>query len=319
MRIGFIGLGIMGSSMALNARAAGHELTVHDLRRDAAAPHLAAGAKWADTPRLAAEGADVVMTSLPGPREVETVALGTDGLLAGLRPGGVYFDLTTNSVAMVRKVHADFAAQGKHMLDAPVSGGPRGAASKKLTLWVGGDQRLFDRYRHVLDAFSDQVFFAGPIGAGSVTKLVHNCVGRVLTAALAEGFTLGVKAGMEPLALFESMRAGVIGRRRTFDGLIDQFLTRAFEPAAFTLRLARKDVVLATDLARELGVPMRLTNLTLDEMTEAVNRGWGELDTRAFTLLQQERAGVEIAVDPERLKAALARANAPAAPRTEDV
>src|SRR3989338_8759881 len=130
---------------------------------------------------------------------------------------------------------------------------------------------------------------------------------RVLTAALAEGFTLGVKAGMEPLALFESIREGMIGRRRTFDGLIDQFLTRTFEPAAFTLRLAHKDVALAPALARGRGVPMRLTNLTLEEMTEALNRGWGELDTRAFTMLQQERAGVRIAVDPERLKAALVR------------
>lgn len=307
MNVGFIGLGTMGASMARNLQNAGHALTVHDTRREVAAPHLDRGAVWAETPRQVAERADVVFTALPGPREVEAVALGADGLLVGLRPGGVYFDLTTNSPAMVRKVQAAFAAQGKHVLDAPVSGGPRGAATKKLTLWVGGDREVFDRYRHVLDGFSDQVFFAGPIGAGSITKLVHNCVGRVLTAALAEGFTLGVKAGMDPLALFESVRAGVIGRRRTFDGLIDQFLTRAFEPAAFTLRLAHKDVALATELARELGVPMRLTNLTLEEMQEALNRGWGELDTRAFTLLQQERAGVEIAVDPERLKAALAR------------
>ncbi len=236
---------------------------------------------------------------------MDAVTLGADGVLAGLRAGGVCFDLSTNAPARVRALHAAFAAQGKHLLDAPVSGGPRGAATKKLTIWVGGDRAIFDRYRAVLEAFSDQVFFAGPIGCGSVTKLVHNCVGRVLTAALAEAFTLGVKAGMEPLALFGSIRAGVIGRRRTFDGLIDQFLTRNLDPAAFTLRLAHKDVALAMELARELSVPMRLTNLTLDEMTEALNRGWGELDTRAFTLLQQERAGVEIKVDPAALRAAV--------------
>lgn len=307
MDIGFIGLGTMGAGMASNLQNAGHALTVHDVRRESAKPHLDRGARWADAPRQVAERVEVVFLSLPGPREVDAVALGADGVLAGLRTGGVCFDLSTNAPGRVRALHAAFAAQGKHLLDAPVSGGPRGAATKKLTVWVGGEQRIFDQYRQVLDGFSDQVFFAGPIGAGSITKLVHNCVGRVLTAALAEAFTLGVKAGMDPLALFESIRAGVIGRRRTFDGLIDQFLPRKLEPAAFTLRLAHKDVALAMELASELSVPMRLTNLTLDEMTEALNRGWGELDTRAFTLLQQERAGIEIKVDPEQLRAVVAR------------
>jgi 3-hydroxyisobutyrate dehydrogenase len=307
MDIGFIGLGTMGAGMATNLQKAGHALTVHDVRRDAAREHLDRGAAWAETPRQVAERVEVVFLSLPGPREVDAVALGADGVLAGLRAGGACFDLSTNAPARVRGLSAAFAGQGKHLLDAPVSGGPRGAATKKLTVWVGGERGVFDRYRPVLEGFSDQVFFAGPIGAGSITKLVHNCVGRVLTAALAEAFTLGVKAGMDPLALFESIRAGVIGRRRTFDGLIDQFLPRKLEPAAFTLRLAHKDVALAMELARELSVPMRLTNLTLDEMTEALNRGWGELDTRAFTLLQQERAGVEIKVDPEQLRTVVAR------------
>lgn len=306
MKVGFIGLGTMGAGIATNLRKAGHALVVHDIRREAAESLLGQGATWAETPRQVARDAEVVFTSLPGPPEVETVALGPDGLLAGLRPGGAYVDLSTNSPTVVRRIHAAFAAEGKHVLDAPVSGGPRGAATGRLTLWVGGDRPVLERYRPVLEAFSDHVRFVGPIGAGSITKLVHNCAGRVLTAALAEAFTLGVKAGLEPLALFEAIREGVIGRRRTFDGLIDQFLTGAFEPAAFTLRLAHKDVALATALARELGVPMRLTNLTLEEMTEALNRGWGELDTRAFTLLQQERAGVRIAVDPGRLRAAVA-------------
>lgn len=307
MNVGFIGLGTMGGSIAANLQKAGHALAVYDVRRQLAEPHLGRGATWAETPCLLAEQAEIVFTSLPGPLEVEAVALGPTGLLAGLRSGGVYFDLTTNAPAVVRKIHAAFAAQGRHMLDAPVSGGPRGAASGRLSLWVGGDEAVLERCRPVLQAFSDDVRYAGPIGAGSITKLVHNSVGRVLTAALTEAFTLGVKAGMEPLALFESIRHGVIGRRRTFDGLIDQFLTAAFEPAAFTLRLAQKDVALAVELARQLSVPMRLTTLTLEEMTEAINRGWGELDTRAFTLLQQERAGVRIAVEPERLRAVLAK------------
>ena len=140
MRIGFIGLGIMGSSMALNVRAAGHDLAVYDIRREAAAPHLAAGAKWADSPRAVAETAEVVFTSLPGPREVEAVALGNDGLLGSMRSGAVWFDLTTNSPSLIRRLHEQFAARGLHLLDAPVSGGPKGARTRKLALWVGGDE-----------------------------------------------------------------------------------------------------------------------------------------------------------------------------------
>ena len=127
MKIGFIGLGTMGRHMASNLIKAGHELVVHDVRREAGAPHCQAGARWADTPKGVAESTDVVFTSLPGPPEVEAVALGEQGLLPGLAAGKVYFDLTTNSPALVRRIHEVFKARGIHMLDAPVSGGPRGA------------------------------------------------------------------------------------------------------------------------------------------------------------------------------------------------
>ncbi len=307
MKIGFIGLGLMGSSMALNARAGGHELTVHDLRRDAAAPHLSAGAKWADTPRLAAEGAEVVFTSLPGPREVESVALADDGLLAGMRTGAAWFDLSTNSPSLLRRLHKKFTARGLHLLDAPVSGGPAGARTRKLALWVGGDRAVFDRHKSVLDAIGDQAMYVGPIGAGSVAKLVHNCAGYAIQAALAEVFTLGVKGGVDPLALWQAVRQGALGRRRTFDRLIDQFLPNSYEPPQFTLRLAHKDMTLATELGRELGVPMRLANLALAEMTEAMNRGWSERDSRVSMVLQNERAGVEIAVPKEKIQEALDR------------
>lgn len=307
MKIGFIGLGLMGSSMALNARAGGHELTVHDLRRDAAAAHLAAGAKWADTPRLAVEGAEVVFTSLPGPREVESVALVDDGLLAGMRQGAAWFDLTTNSPSLIRRLHEKFTARGLHLLDAPVSGGPLGAKTRKLALWVGGDRAVFDRHKTVLDAIGDQAMYVGPIGAGSVAKLVHNCAGYAIQAALAEVFTLGVKGGVEPLALWQAVRQGALGRRRTFDRLADQFLANSYEPPQFTLRLAHKDMTLATELGRELGVPMRVANLALAEMTEAMNRGWSERDSRVSMLLQNERAGVEIAVPKAKIREAQER------------
>jgi 3-hydroxyisobutyrate dehydrogenase-like beta-hydroxyacid dehydrogenase len=224
-----------------------------------------------------------------------------------MRKGAAFFDLSTNSPTVVRRIHAVFAERGLHMLDAPVSGGPKGAETGKLALWVGGERAIFDRHKALLDAIGDRARYVGPIGAGSVAKLVHNCAGYALQTVLAEVFTLGVKGGVDPLALFEAVRQGATGRRRTFDGLIDQFLPNVYDPPAFALRLAHKDVTLATALGRELGVPMRISNLTLEEMTEAMNRGWAGRDSRVAMVLQEERAGVSIAVDPARLKEAVAR------------
>ncbi len=307
MKIGFIGLGMMGSGMAANLQKAGHELVVHDLRRAAAEPYLARGAEWADSPRAVAEAAEIVFTSLPGPPEVEAVALGDNGLLAGMSRGKAYFDLSTNSPVTVRKIHAAFAERDVYMLDSPVSGGPRGAASGRLALWVGGDEQIFNRHKAVLDAMGDRARYVGPIGAGSIAKLVHNGAGYCIQAALAEMFSVGVKAGVEPLALWEAVRDGALGRRRTFDGLVDQFLPGKYDPAAFALRLAHKDVSLATQLGRDFGVPMRIANLALAELTEGLARGWGARDSRAPMLLQLERAGVEIEVAPERIEEALVR------------
>jgi 3-hydroxyisobutyrate dehydrogenase-like beta-hydroxyacid dehydrogenase len=302
MKVGFIGLGTMGQHMARHLQAAGYELVVHDLRPEAAASHMDAGAVWADSPAEVAAAVEVVFTSLPGPIEMEAVALGEGGLSQGFRPGTVYFDLTTNAPALVRRVHAALAEQGVALLDAPVSGGPRGAATRRLALWVGGDEAVFQEYKPVLDAIGDQPYYVGPIGAGSVAKLVHNCAGYIIQTALAEVFTMGVKAGVEPLALFEAVRQGALGRRRTFDRLAERYLPGSFDPPDFALRLAHKDVSLATALGREQHVPMRLANLTLEELTEALNRGWGERDSRVAMLLQEERAGVEVRVPPEQLR-----------------
>ncbi|MGH7567762.1 MAG: NAD(P)-dependent oxidoreductase, partial [Gemmatimonadales bacterium] len=190
MKIGFIGLGTMGRHMAANLMKAGHELVVHDLRREMAEPHLKAGARWADTARAVAEASEVVFTSLPEPKDVEAVALDEkQGLLSGLAAGKVFFDLSTNSPTVVRRLHAVFTARGVHMLDAPVSGGPRGAESRRLALWVGGDEAIFTQYKPVLDAIGDQPYYVGPIGAGSIAKLVHNCAGYMIQTALAEVFT----------------------------------------------------------------------------------------------------------------------------------
>jgi 3-hydroxyisobutyrate dehydrogenase len=296
MELGFIGLGTMGSSMALNVLKAGHQLIVNDINRDAAGPHLEAGAVWADSAREVAEASDILFTSLPGPPEVEAVALGERGILPGFSPGKVYFDLSTNSPTLIRRIHDAFTARGAHLLDAPVSGGPQGARTGRLAIWVGGDKTVFERCKPVLDAIGDQAYYVGAIGTGSVAKLVHNCTGYILQTALAETFTMGVKAGVEPLALWQAVRQGALGRRRTFDGMTQNYLPGRFDPPDFALRLARKDVSLAVAVGREFDVPMRLANLTLAELTEALNRGWGQRDSRAAMLLQEERAGVEVRV-----------------------
>ncbi len=306
--VGFVGLGTMGGRMAANVQSAGFKLIVHDLHRQAASHHLADGAVWAASPAALARQADVIFTSLPEPSDVEAVALGPDGLIAGIKPGAAYFDLSTNSPSVVKKLSAAFAEKGAHMLDAPVSGGPAGAASRKLAIWVGGDESAFKEHKAVLDAIGDKAAYIGPIGSATVAKLVHNMSGYAIVCALAETFTMGVKAGIDPLALWQAVRQGAAGRRFTFDALIDQFLPGKYDPPTFALKLAHKDVSLANALGRELGVPMRMCNLTLAEMTEALARGWGGRDSRSVMLLQQERAGVEIAVDPERLREALAPA-----------
>ncbi len=305
MKVGFIGVGTMGRHMAANLMKSGFALVINDVKKDAAASHLKNGAAWADTPKAVAEASDVVFTSLPGPADVEAVALGPNGILAGMSAGKIYLDLSTNSPTVMRRIHAIFQEKGVHVLDAPVSGGPRGAESGKLAIWVGGDETIFDKCKPVLDGFSDQANYVGAIGAGSVAKLVHNCAGYIVQTALAEVFTMGVKAGVDPLVIWKAVRQGAGGRRRTFDGLADQFLPGKFDPPSFALRLAHKDVTLATQLAREVKVPMRLANMTLEEMTEALNRGWAERDSRVAMLLQEERAGVEIKVSPAAIKEVL--------------
>jgi len=305
MRVGFIGLGLMGSGISANLRKGGHDLVVHDARRQAAEKICAAGAAWADSPKDVAAATEIVFTSLPGPREFEAVVRGKDGLLAGMSRGQPLFDFSTNSPTLMRSLAPLFAERGAVLLDSPVSGGPSGAASGKMAIWVGGDEAVFKRYRPVLDAAGDQILYIGPIGSASVAKLVHNLAGYMVNTALAECFTMGVKAGVDPLTLWKAVRNGVTGRRRTFDGLAEHFLPNVYDPPRFALRLAHKDVSLATQVGREVGVPMRLANLTLEEMTEALARGWEGRDSRSSMLLQQERAGLDIKVDPADITAVL--------------
>lgn len=305
MKVGFIGLGAMGRGMAANVQKAGFALAVHDINRPAAEPFIAKGADWASTPRELAATCDVVLTSLPTPSDVASVAAGETGLLAGFRADAAWFDLSTNAVDVVRALHGDSARSGVSFLDAPVSGGPGGAASGRMAIWVGGDQGSFDRHRAVLDAMADQVRYIGAIGAGTIAKLVHNAASVILNAGLIEVFSMGVKAGVKPLALWEAIRQGAMGRQRAFDMLGTRFLHGKFTPPNFALRLLNKDMQLALQLGREVSVPMRLANMAALELTEALNQGWGDLDSQAFLDVQRERAGIpKIEIPIEQIKAA---------------
>lgn len=299
MKIGFIGLGTMGGGMAANVLKAGYELVVHDIRRDAATPLLENGASWADTPAELAAECDVVLTSLPGPREVEAVALGDGGVLEGMRAGGVYIDMSTSSPTLIRSIAEHFADKGAAVLDAPVSGGPVGARTGRLAVMVGGDRDVYERVKPALDAIGDRVGYIGGVGSGSIAKLMHNCIGYGLQTIVAECLTLGVKAGVDAAPLFEAICNGSVGRGSTFANTYpNTYLAGNFDPPSFALRLAHKDVGLALELAREYGVPMSVGSIAYQEMTAALNRGWADKDSRIAMLLQEERAGgVEVRVD----------------------
>ena len=260
MKIGFIGLGAMGRPIAANLQRAGHDLQVFDLRR------IEGLGTWKESVTEAAQDCELLFTSLPGPAEVEAVA-------SQVRSAQAWFDLSTNSPQVVRRIHSSVLKRNIHFLDAPVSGGPKGAQSGKLAIWVGGDEAVFRRFKPVLDAMGDQVRRVGDIGAGSIAKLVHNMTTYCVQTALAEVFTLGVRAGVEPIELWEAVRYGATGRQRTFDRLANGFLLSNYDPPNFALRLAHKDVTLAVGLGREHKVPMRIANMVLEEMTEALNRG----------------------------------------------
>jgi 3-hydroxyisobutyrate dehydrogenase len=294
MKIAFIGLGLMGAPMAANLLKAGYALNVFDLKIGNAAPLIEA--TWSEEP---AKNVDIVFTSLPGPPEVEAVA---EEILAQAKAGTVWFDLSTNSPEVVRRIHSRCKEKGIEMLDAPVSGGTAGAKSGKLALWVGGDEPTYLRCLPVIKAIADEPFYVGPIGAGTIAKLAHNVSTFMVHTALAEAFTMGVKAGVEPLALYRALRQGASGRARTFDRLAEKFLPGAYDPPTFTLRLAHKDVSLAVALGRSLGVPMKAAEHALAELAEAMARGWGERDSRVHMVLQEERAGVSVRVPPEKLK-----------------
>jgi 3-hydroxyisobutyrate dehydrogenase len=294
MRVGFIGLGNMGGPMALNIIRAGHDVVVHDIRRDAAAAHLEAGAKWADSPRDIAAACDVIMTSLPGPRDVEAVALGETGIIHGARPGSIYIDLSTNSPTVIRHIHTMLKHKGIDVLDAPVSGGVVGARKASLGVFVGGEQAAFHKVEPVLAAIGDKVSYIGASGSGAIAKLVHNQIAICTSAVIAEAFTMGVKAGVAPDALFKAVRDGAFGQGNFLNMLPRVIFKGSFDRAFFALKLARKDLGLATEVAREFDVPMALAALVEQDLIDGLVNGLGDKDASAAFTIQEGRAGIKV-------------------------
>ena len=298
MKIGFIGLGMMGHHMVANLQKAGHDLVVNDVRREAGEEALGSGARWAETPADAARQTEIVMTSLPGPREVEQVALGENGIIAGAQRGTIYVDLSTSSPTLIRRIHAVLAERGVRVADAPVSGGVVGAEDASLQIMVGCDPDLFDQIEPTLRGIGDKITYIGEVGAGEVAKLVHNQIALVVQQAVAEGITLGTKAGIQPEKLLEAIRGGAYGRGGGGVGpnLEKTTLQGDWDRPRFALALARKDLGLATDLASEFGVPMPLAAVAEQALIECLNRGWGGKDMTAAWALQEERAQVQVRV-----------------------
>lgn len=298
MKLGFIGTGNMGRPMAGNLISAGHHLTVHDLRREATIDLLESGATWADSPKEATQGAEIVFTSLPAPRDVEAVALGEDGILEGADAATIYVDLSTNSPTVIRRIHQRFQERGVVVLDAPVSGGVYGAVDASLAVMVGGDEAAYARVRPALEAIGANVFYCGAIGNGMVTKICNNLLSMGNANLLAESLTLGMKAGVDLSVLVDVIGKSSGGSRRLEEKL-PRFLFRGnFEPG-FATALAAKDVRLATDMGKELGLPMDLSNLIDQRYVEALARGWGDRDSDIVAVLQEEKAGIQLRI-PER-------------------
>jgi 3-hydroxyisobutyrate dehydrogenase-like beta-hydroxyacid dehydrogenase len=300
--VGFIGLGNMGGHMARHVQEADCPIIVSDLRIELTQPFVERGGRASASPAEVARESEVIFTSLPGPKEVEAVALGPGGILEGIRPGCVYIDMSTSRPTLIREIEPKFRAKGAHVLDAPISGGKSGAATRNLAVMVGGDREVFDRVKPILDAIGDKVFYAGAIGAGSVAKLVHNMIGHGVRQAIAEGLTLGVKAGVDADALWECIRRGSLGRMNSLhEGIPRTTFRDTYEPASFAMALAYKDIMLATELGREFNVPMPVANLALQIAIQAMNRGWADMDNSITVKLQEEAAGVEVRapqVDP---------------------
>jgi 3-hydroxyisobutyrate dehydrogenase len=292
MQVGVIGTGTMGAAMVRRLLAAGREVVVHDARPEAAAPLVAEGAVSAATPAEVAERCRVVLSSLPGPAEVEAVCTGERGLFAGARTGDLHVGTSTVSVPFARELAAKSAARGLRYLDAPVSGGAMGIAAGTLTVMASGAPGALADARPVLDAFTGRLFDLGPEpGAGTLAKLVNNAIFLCSGLIHQEAVVLATKAGMDPAHLDEVLGAS---SAKLYLALEKLTLARRWENPFFTLALAEKDVALALESARALAVPMPVTSAAHQHYLRGVATGLGGKLFPATLAAIEAAAGIEV-------------------------
>lgn len=295
--VGFIGLGTMGRPMARNVLGGGYRLAVHDLDRKAVEELVAAGAREADSPRAVGAASEVVITMLPNGPDVEQVALGPDGLIHGLRPGGVLIDMSTIDPPTTRRVGAALAGRGIRMLDAPVGKTADHAVAGTLTLMVGGDRALAEQCRPLLLTMGRDVFYCGDLGMGEAMKLTNNLLATSILTATAEALVLGTRAGLRLDLMLDVMRTTMAWNQQLAVALPKKAFADDFAPG-FMVKLAQKDVRLAVELARHLGVETAVGRATLGALGEAAERGLAEADVGAVLRLREEAAGVRVRPEP---------------------
>jgi 2-hydroxy-3-oxopropionate reductase len=287
--IGFIGLGIMGRPMAKNLIKAGYSLVVHSRSRGPVDDVVNAGARAASSPREVASQCDVLITMLPNSPDVELVALGKDGIIEGAKSGLVFVDMSTISPIVSQKVEKALAAKGVKMLDAPVSGGEKGAIDAALSIMVGGDKATFDGVLPILSAMGKTITLLGPLGFGGFTKLANQIIVAVNLTALGEALTLGKKAGLDRELLLTALAGGLAGSR-CLDQKKPNYVAGTYNPG-FKVDLHFKDLGLIMESARSLGVPLPTTAVVQELFNAMRVKGRGGLDHSGIITLLEDLAG----------------------------
>jgi len=285
--VGFIGLGHMGGPMAGRLMDAGYPLVVHDAAPAAAEPLLTRGAKWAPTPAALAAQVRTIITILPSSLEVRSVVGGSDGLLEGLQARSLLVEMTSADPSETRAMAALVAARGSTLIDAPVSGGVRGAKAGTLAIMVGGEAALLEQVRPLLAAMGDKIFHAGPVGAGHAIKLVNNTCSAVALVMTAEAVAVAAKAGVDPARAVEIIQASS-GKSNATETKFPRFILNGAFDAGFAVRLMAKDLGGFERLARETGVESKLATIAAELYRTAMARGLGEDDHTAVVRLIEE-------------------------------
>ena len=276
MKIGFIGLGIMGKPMSKNLIKAGYELIVSNHSPQAAKELAELGAVVMETPKEMAAAADVIITMLPNSPQVKEVALGENGLLEGAKKGSVLIDMSSIAPLASREIAAALEKAGMEMLDAPVSGGEPKAVDGTISVMVGGKQEVFDRYKDILQAMAGSVVRTGEIGAGNATKLANQIIVAVNIAGLSEALVLASKVGVDPELVYQAIRGGLAGST-VLDAKAPLILDRKFDPG-FRIKLHVKDLQNVLDTSHEVGVSLPMTAGIMEIMQALKADGLGEED-----------------------------------------